>query len=75
LFLGWVQLVGAKSPSHPQRRFDIDPLQIFEGLDMPFGFYGLEPTLLSSAPFGGHGSETTLSVEVMSDNTVRAFVG
>lgn len=45
---GWVQLVGTTSPSRPQRRFEIDPLQLFEGLDMPFGFYGLEPTLFDA---------------------------
>jgi hypothetical protein len=32
----------------PQRRFEINPLQIFEGLDMPFGFHGLEPTLFDA---------------------------
>ena len=43
--LGWVQLVGITTPSNPDRRFQIDPLQIYEGLDTPFGFYGVEPTL------------------------------
>ena len=43
--LGRVQLVGRASPLAPERRFEIDPLAIFEGLETPFAFYGLEPTL------------------------------
>ncbi len=46
--LGWVQLVGTESPSLPDRRFEIDPLQIFDGLDVPFGFYGVKPTLFDA---------------------------
>jgi hypothetical protein len=47
--LGWVQLVGTRVPgSATVHRFEVDPLQIFEGLDMPFGFYGLHPTLFDA---------------------------
>jgi hypothetical protein len=41
--LGWVQLVGTESPSRPRRGFEVDPLELVEGFDMPFCFYGLEP--------------------------------
>jgi hypothetical protein len=46
--LGWVQLVGLRPPSRPDRRFQIDPLRLYEGLDIPFGFYGVEPTLFDA---------------------------
>lgn len=45
---GWVQLVGARTASARQRQFAVDPLQVFEDLDMPFGFYGLHPTLFDA---------------------------
>ncbi|MCU1360790.1 MAG: hypothetical protein JWN99_2079 [Ilumatobacteraceae bacterium] len=42
---GWVQLVGTCAPGEPQRTFTNDPLRIYEGLDTPFGFHGMHPTL------------------------------
>jgi hypothetical protein len=45
---GWVQLVGTQSPSAPLRRFETDPLRIFSELNMPFGFYGVHPTLFDA---------------------------
>lgn len=45
---GWVQLVGVESPGADGRRFEPDPLQIFEDLNMPFGFYGVRPTLFDA---------------------------
>lgn len=42
--MGWVQLVGEVTPDG-QRRFAVDPLQIYEHLDTPFGWFGIAPTL------------------------------
>jgi len=47
---GWVQTVGTKKDTHSGRVFEIDPLQIFEGLGLPFAFYGLTPVLFD-APY------------------------
>ena len=46
--LGWVQLVGTSSSPPPTRKFDIDPLRIWDGLDTPFCFFGVEPTLFDA---------------------------
>ena len=46
--LGWIQVVGTRSSHLHERRFEIDPLRIFEGLDTPFAFYGLHPTLFDA---------------------------
>ncbi|MGE0140229.1 MAG: hypothetical protein AB7L17_14070 [Ilumatobacteraceae bacterium] len=48
--LGWVQLVGTCAAPGADRTFVTDPLQIFEHLDLPFGFYGIDPTLFD-APY------------------------
>jgi hypothetical protein len=48
--LGWVQTVGTKTDTHSDRVFEIDPLQVFEGLELPFAFYGLTPVLFD-APY------------------------
>lgn len=48
--LGWVQLVGTKTDSQSERAFEIDPLEVFYGLEMPFAFYGLNPSLFD-APY------------------------
>jgi len=45
---GWVQVVGTESPADPARRFEVDPLEVFADLDMPFGFYGVLPTLFDA---------------------------
>lgn len=45
---GWVQLVGTQSPAHPARRFEVDPLQVFADLNVPFGFFGVLPTLFDA---------------------------
>ena len=50
--LGWVQTVGTKKDTHSEWLFEIDPLQVFEGLEMPFAFYGLTPVLFD-APYRG----------------------
>ena len=47
---GWVQTVGTKTDIHGDRVFEIDPLQVFEGLELPFAFYGLTPVLFD-APY------------------------
>lgn len=49
-FLGWLQLVGTRSAGQDERVFEIDPLQVFEGLETPFAFYGLRPELFD-APY------------------------
>jgi hypothetical protein len=46
--LGWVQLVGTRASAGDERRFEIDPLQIFEHVDTPFAFYGIQPTLFDA---------------------------
>jgi hypothetical protein len=46
--LGWVQLVGTKSPIHPACSFEVDPLQVFADLNLPFGFFGMLPTLFDA---------------------------
>jgi len=46
--LGWVQVVGTRSSRTTERRFETDPLQIFDHLDLPFGFYGINPTLFDA---------------------------
>jgi hypothetical protein len=48
--LGWVQLVGTKTDSQSERAFEIDPLEVFDGLEIPFAFYGLKPSLFD-APY------------------------
>lgn len=45
---GWVQLVGIESPAAAERRFEPDPLEILGDLDLPFGFYGVRPTLFDA---------------------------
>jgi hypothetical protein len=45
---GWVQLVGTGSGSALPGRFEIDPLRIFADINMPFGFYGVQPTLFDA---------------------------
>ena len=45
---GWVQLVGTASPAHPARRFEVDPLGVFADLNLPFGFFGVLPTLFDA---------------------------
>ncbi len=42
--LGWVQLVGVGDPPV----FENDPLRIYDGLQTPFAFYGLSPTLFDA---------------------------
>lgn len=46
--LGWVQVVGTRSSDADARRFGIDPLQVFDGVETPFGFYGMHPTLFDA---------------------------
>jgi hypothetical protein len=45
---GWVQLVGTESPAIPPRRFEVDPLELLGDLDVPFAFYGVEPSLFDA---------------------------
>jgi hypothetical protein len=51
--LGWLQVVGTRSSPDTERRFEIDPLRIFQDLDLPFSFYGINPTLFD-APWRTH---------------------
>jgi hypothetical protein len=46
--LGWVQVVGTRLAPDTHRRFETDPLQVFDHLDLPFGFYGMNPTLFDA---------------------------
>jgi hypothetical protein len=45
---GWVQLVRVHDGSDSGRQFEPDPLAILDHLDLPFGFYGLHPTLFDA---------------------------
>jgi hypothetical protein len=45
---GWVQLVGIERSSAAERQFEPDPLEILDDLDLPFGFYGVRPTLFDA---------------------------
>lgn len=49
-FLGWVQLVGTRTETSGEYSFEIDPLEVFAGIDTPFAFYGLTPVLFD-APY------------------------
>jgi hypothetical protein len=47
--LGWVQVVGMRAPgTDAPRNWATDPLEVYEGLNTPFGFYGLSPTLFDA---------------------------
>lgn len=47
--VGWVQLAGTfASATNSERSFEIDPLQVFEDVDMPFAFFGLRPQLFDA---------------------------
>jgi hypothetical protein len=43
-----MQLVGTESPAYQERRFEVDPLEVFADLDLPFGFFGVLPTLFDA---------------------------
>ncbi|HEX7197751.1 MAG TPA: hypothetical protein VF364_13075 [Candidatus Limnocylindria bacterium] len=48
-FLGWVQLVRmGTSAEAGDHTWVTDPLELYEGLETPFGFYGLAPTLFDA---------------------------
>ncbi len=47
--LGWVQLVRMRSPHlTPNDQWVTDPLEVYEHLNTPFGFYGVAPTLFDA---------------------------
>ncbi len=47
--MGWVQLVRQRSPAHaPEEWWETDPLEVFADLELPFGVYGIEPTLFDA---------------------------
>jgi hypothetical protein len=47
--LGWVQVVGMRDPQgDATRHWVTDPLEVYDGLNTPFGFYGLSPTLFDA---------------------------
>lgn len=46
--LGWVQVVGLRRSPTEERRFVLDPLPVFDGVDTPFGFYGVHPVLFDA---------------------------
>lgn len=46
---GWVQLVRIGAPRDDSTRVWVtDPLEVYEGLDTPFGFYGVKPDLFDA---------------------------
>ena len=46
--LGWVQVVGTRRSDADEHRFGIDPLEVFDGVDTPFAFYGVHPVLFDA---------------------------
>lgn len=46
--MGWIQVVRMGSPASGETRWVTDPLQIYDDLNTPFGFYGLNPTLFDA---------------------------
>ncbi len=46
--MGWVQLVAMRSPPATRFEWTADPLEIYGGLNTPFGFYGIAPTLFDA---------------------------
>ena len=46
--MGWIQLVRMRSPINGEAHWVTDPLQVYDGLNTPFGFYGLAPTLFDA---------------------------
>lgn len=47
--MGWVQLVDMRSPAGVDvANWVTDPLQVYEGLNTPFGFHGVLPTLFDA---------------------------
>lgn len=47
--LGWLQVVGMRAANaDASRKWVTDPLEIHDGLNTPFGFYGLSPTLFDA---------------------------
>ena len=44
------KLNGTKTDAHSERAFEIDPLEVFGGLETPFAFHGLSPELFD-APY------------------------
>ena len=44
------KLNGTKTDAHSERAFEIDPVEVFGGLETPFVFYALSPDLFD-APY------------------------
>jgi hypothetical protein len=47
--MGWVQLVRSSDAENPDR-YELDPLALFRGVNTPYAFFGISPTLFD-APF------------------------
>jgi len=47
--MGWVQLVRQRSPGRePTEWWETDPLEMIADIEMPFGVYGIKPTLFDA---------------------------
>jgi hypothetical protein len=47
--VGWVQVVGlGAGEGGGERRFEVDPLQMFAGIGTPFAFFGINPQLFDA---------------------------
>jgi hypothetical protein len=50
--LGWIQLVRSTDGASSGRAFELDPLALLRGVDTPYAFFGIKPTMFD-APFRG----------------------
>jgi hypothetical protein len=46
--MGWIQVVGTRAQQETSITFELDPLEIFAGVDTPFGTHGIAPTLFDA---------------------------
>jgi len=46
--MGWIQVVGTRTEHETSTSFELDPLEIFAGLDTPFGTHGFTPALFDA---------------------------
>ena len=46
--MGWIQVVGTRTGDEAPFVFELDPLEIFVGLDVPFGTHGVTPVLFDA---------------------------
>lgn len=55
--MGWVQFVRSSDSQRPET-FELDPLALFDGVNTPYAFFGMAPTLFD-APYRGRDADLT----------------